>query len=428
MKVLIVSHNPISTINNNGKTMLTLFSAFKKNELCQIYIHPSIPDVDNCESYFRITDKDVLKSYYKFKVKGREIAPFEIEKQAQTRSLFENEKDEKLHRNSKNKLPFRLLMRDALWKYARWYNKALKSWIKKEKPTAIFVVCGYSKFLFNIAEKISKKYNLPIVAYVCDDYYFVNKPKTFLGRIQLKRLQKRMDKFMEKTSQIITICDGLNELYSNHFNVPAQTIMTGSNYAILDQAHACKTINTITYMGNIRCGRNLSLAKIGKALDQINDEKGTDFKLDIYSVEKERTILDSFNEIKSINFCGFLSGEEFDKKFHASEALLHVEGFSDENIDLVKNSISTKIADSLGSGICLFAFAPKEVASMQYLIENDCAIYCHDQKDLLGSLEKLFFDLNERQRVIDNALKVAKANHEKGAVGQKVKEIFEKIV
>ena len=122
-----------------------------------------------------------------------------------------------------------------------------------------------------------------------------------------------------------------------------------------------------------------------------------------------------------------VSGKEFDEKFHKSQALLHVEDFSEENIDLVKNSISTKIADSLGSGICLFAFAPKEVASMKYLMENNCAICCSEQGNLVDSLKKLFFNKEERRCVIDNALNMAKLNHEKGAVGKKVKDVFERI-
>lgn len=427
MKVLIISHNSISTINNNGKTMLTLFSKFDKDELCQLYVHPSIPDFDKCQSYYRITDKDILRSYFKFKVKGREIGFDEIEKQAQNRCLFENEKDEKLHRNKKNKLPFRLLMRDILWKNARWYNKALTKWIEEQKPTHVFVVCGYSKFLYNIALKISKKHQLPIVAYVCDDYYFVNKPKTILGRLQLKKLQKKTDKFMNSVSQIITICDSLKDLYGSHFNVSTQTVMTGTNYAIESAPIAHESINSLTYMGNIRCDRYISLAKIGRALDKINQKMNTSITLDIYSIEKDPAILDTFNGIESIRLCGFLTGEEFDKKFHECEMLVHTEDFSSDSIDLVKNSVSTKIADSLGSGICLFAFAPREVASMQYLIQNDCAICCDNEENLEQSLITAVFNSNERERVIINAINTARQNHELTAVGNKVKEIFEKI-
>ena len=46
MKVLIISHNPISNQSNMGKTFLSLFSQFDKEELCQLYIYPVIPNED----------------------------------------------------------------------------------------------------------------------------------------------------------------------------------------------------------------------------------------------------------------------------------------------------------------------------------------------------------------------------------------------
>ena len=39
MKVLIISHLPVATQNNMGKTFLSLFSAFEREELCQMYIY-----------------------------------------------------------------------------------------------------------------------------------------------------------------------------------------------------------------------------------------------------------------------------------------------------------------------------------------------------------------------------------------------------
>ena len=46
--------------------MASLFSEFKKEELCQLYIYPTIPDIEYCNSYYRITDIGVLKNYFAF--------------------------------------------------------------------------------------------------------------------------------------------------------------------------------------------------------------------------------------------------------------------------------------------------------------------------------------------------------------------------
>ena len=63
MKVLIISHNPITDYNNMGKTFLSLFSEFSREELCHFYIYPTIPNVKKCQSCYRVTDKECVKAF-----------------------------------------------------------------------------------------------------------------------------------------------------------------------------------------------------------------------------------------------------------------------------------------------------------------------------------------------------------------------------
>ena len=60
MKVLIISHNPMTTYDCMGRTLLTLFSEFNRSELCQLYIYPTVPNADKCDSFYRITDNSLF--------------------------------------------------------------------------------------------------------------------------------------------------------------------------------------------------------------------------------------------------------------------------------------------------------------------------------------------------------------------------------
>ena len=64
IKVLVISHNCFSTSQSMGKTLTGLFSAFDKENLCQLYLYPSYPNIDMCNSSFRITDVEVLKNLF----------------------------------------------------------------------------------------------------------------------------------------------------------------------------------------------------------------------------------------------------------------------------------------------------------------------------------------------------------------------------
>lgn len=425
MKVLIISHNPITTYGAMGKTLYSLFSYFKKEELCQLYIYPTIPDISVCSSYYRITDKDILASYRTFKVRGREIMDCEIQN---TKSiLFEDEKDEKLYRNRKNKKPVRMLARDVMWKFSGWYNRELREWIKMQNPTHIMVAPGTAEFLYDIALKLSTEFHLPVVTYICDDYYFVKSSDTILGRVKQRLLKKKIEKLMNHTTKLVMICKELEEHYSRHFGVSAITIMTGSSYPIAEKGKRIETPCSITYMGNVRCNRFYMLADIGRVLERMNEEDGSNFTLNIYTGEKNQDILENFKEIPSIKLHDFVSGSEFEKVFHSSELLLHTEAFDHTSIDLVKHSVSTKIADSLGSGICLFAYGPSEVSSMKHLLRNQCAITATSPDELPDALRTAFYDAGVREATIEKELMTAKKYHDSKVVGKYLYDVIEEI-
>lgn len=422
IKVLIISHNPITTYQNMGKTMLSLFSSFKKEELCQLYIYPSVPNVDKCASYYRVTDKNVLESFYKFKVKGGEVAP-----DSSIFKKFESEKDKKAYENPKNNGVVRRIARDVIWGLSHWYNKSLKEWLDIQAPTHIFVAPGTAKCVYNMALRISKRYNISIITYVCDEYYFVKKDKGFLARLRQKSFHKKIEELMYNSTRLVTICKSLEDSYTKKFKTPATTVMTGSNYDIEREIKEYDKVTTLRYMGNISCKRFTSLAEIGRTLDEINAEDGTNYSLEIFTGEKNSEILATFDGIKSIKLCGYVGGEDFDRTFKASQMLLHTEAFDEDSIDLVKNSVSTKIADSLGSGIAFFAYGPSQVASMKHLIDNDCAMIATSKDELKDVLRRAFTDKDFRSQKAKNGLAVALECHDRHVAGDKILEVFRNI-
>lgn len=424
MKVLIISHLPVATQNNMGKTFLSLFSEFDKQELCQLYIYPAIPDVDRCSSYYRVTDKQILRSLPWRKAVGGEIDSSLI---CQTQGLYEHEEDESFYRSKKNKSPVRRLLRDAMWAMANWYNDELIGWLDREKPTCIFVAPGVAKFVYDFALRISKERRIPVVPYVCDEYYFVKEPSSPLDKLRLRLLKSKIEALMAHSAHLIVICDELKEAYSEKFGIHTSTLMTGTGYDIAEKPRFIGEPKAIHYFGNIRCNRYLSLADVGRELDMINQERGTDYKLKIYTSEKDSQILDAFDGIRSIELCGFVTGGTFDKAFHESELLLHVEAFDEDSIDFVQHSVSTKIADSLGSGIPLLAYGPDCVSSMKHLMRHDCAIIATSKAGLREMLQTAFWDENARMSTVEKALGAAKICHDSGETGKKMRRILTEV-
>ena len=407
MKVLIISHNPITTYQSMGKTMLSLFSEFSPEELCQLYIYPSLPDVEACCSYFRITDRNVLQSYFRFgKMDAKCITAEQIDR---TKHDFYESKDDEKFLN-KRKTSWRVLARDLMWKCANWYSRSLKLWLAEQKPDRIFLAPGSSKFIYDIALRICKDLQIPIVTYVCDEFYFVNPPKTFSGKIQLRLLKKKIRKLMKASTNLVTICDELSEAYSREFDLPATTILTGTNYPIAEGPVLKQEIFGITYLGNLAYGRLTSVLDVGKALMEINQERNTAYKLFLYTRSLSEEQQNALTQVPTVEYCGYVTGETFENVLHGADMLLHIEDFSPEAIDRVKHSVSTKIADSLGSGIPLFAYAPDAIASVTYLKKHN-ACFVATEKNMLTNALRNALDLQNRTAVSQRAIETAQRYH-----------------
>lgn len=403
-----------------GKTIKSLFDAFPKEELCQLYLHPSIPDVDACSSYYRITDRAILLSYISFRVKG-EIIQADITKHESS----DETKSGQLYRRIKNIGVTKKIARDFLWKFSFWYNKSLKSWIEQEAPTHLFVAPGMPTLLYDMAFRIAKKHKLKIITYICDDYYFLKKSHQLSVRYMNWRVRKNIEKLLSMSYHTVFICDLLAKAYNEKFDIESTTIMTGASRNISKAIESYPHVESLTYMGNLYYNRERSLAEIGTALESINFRYRTNFKLHIYTGEMSCETKRMFDEIPSIIIHNFVSGEEMERVFRESEAFIHVEGFDEESYDLVKFSVSTKIADSLSSAKVFFAYGPEGVASMQHLITNNCAFVATSSADLESKLEEIFFNETERIACVNRALNVSKKYHMTRKNSEKLYEIFE---
>lgn len=425
MRVLIISYNPLTLYNNGGKYILSLFSTFSKDEMCQLYFKDILPDKARCESYYRVTDKDILKSFY-MKGDQHELSEKELEENTANRII-------NYHLNTDKYRYVKLLIRDLAWKLAPW-KKDMYRWIEKEKPDCIFSDTGDSCFIYDIAMEISQKYNLPIIASFGDDYYGIKVNKlSIIKRIQLFTLRKKLKQFVSKCTKVITINDMFSKYYSDVFLLPLGdkilSMANGSNYDFSEYNTISSNENSLRlgYLGNISLGRGDNLLDIGKALDDINEKNHTNHELVVYA----KDYLDfsvKCKEISSIKYKGFVSGDDFISALMSVDILIHTESFLKENIEMTRLSLSTKIADSVNTGKCILAYGPKNIASMDHLEKNNCAHMIYDLDQLEKELEVLLTDASLRVSYISKAKMCAEKYHDSEKNSKILKELFASII
>ena len=407
MKVLVISHNCFSTTQNMGKTLLSLFSEFRKDEIMQLYFHPATPKLDMCDSYYRITDKEALRSIIKRKTCGSTVEP-----------NINNEDVKGIVVPKTKKVPnkgfFARRVRDVIWNLSAWKSEKLKKWLINGRPDAVFFASGDATFSQNIAMWAAKFLNIPLITYFCDEYYFYY--KGIHGRILTSNIKKTI-----KASQMtITICEDLGRVYKKYFGTPYATVMTGSSFTSgsLEKTNDSKQIS---YIGNLALNRWKSLLDIADVINQINEEHQEDYRLVYYGSEKE--------ELKGkVAYGGKLDAEGVKATMAESLMLVHIETFDEEYRVRLMYSISTKIADSLASGRSILAYGPGAFASMQHLINNNCCVHAENKEDLKKKLNKFLLSADARKNMEESAINAAEIFHSSEENSKKLYSEIKKVV
>ncbi len=415
-RVLIVSHNVFSKTSNMGKTLSSFFSGWE-GELAQFYIHAEIPTERVCENYYRVTDSEVLKSIFTRR-SGTVFTAADIEEE-RSEARTDSGMLKKIYQKGRKGTPLYYAVRNAAWRLGKWYTKKLRAWLDEFQPEAIFFASGDYAFMYRVALKIAKERKIPL--YVCcfDDYYFNNKNAgVFGGKRSHKKYMKQVRKTMDYASGIFTVCDKMSADYAKLFHKPAYTLYTVS--AFEGPLQGDRT-NQISYIGNLDHKRHEQLLDIARTLKGVDAENNPRF-IDVYSAEQNEEILREFTEESGIRFHGKINAEEVKEVMGKSLLLIHTESFDEDMRKKVAYSVSTKIADSIASGTCFLAYGPKEVASIEYLIENKAAVCITDKENLAAGLKEILENASLREERVTNALKLSRKNHSRERVDATLRE------
>ena len=421
MKVLVISHNVFSMTSSMGKTLVNFFGQIEPENISQLYFHKQIPTTDICTNYYRITDFDVVK---KKKNEIGDIFTVDDIKSSPSNENVDAGHEAQIYKLGKKKKSYMYIGRNLIWSTKKWHNKKLFDWVDKFNPDIIFFASGDYVFSYKVAMCIADYKNIPIVTYVCDDYYFVNRksisPLYYINKIQYKATLKKL---FTKHKNVIAICDKITTDYVKEFNINCKTIMTSSSLDAFKPRNNDKEA-VISYLGNMGYNRHLQLVEIGKALKGISGGK---LFIDVYSGETRSEITDVLNEENGIRFHGSVSYDKVIEIMKNSDILIHTEALDKTNRDKVRYSVSTKIADTLTCGRCLFAYGPADVASIEYLINNDCACVATSKSELKNKLNDIIFNSSLRNVYTTKALKLANKNHNIVENGKLFKQIIEKV-
>ena len=400
-RVLIIANNPLSDTNSNGRTLKNFFAPEDRDKLAQMYIHGGVPDFSACSRYFRVSDRDVLRSLLRRTSAGRCIEADEVEAISGEVAVAKRSK----------KTPFRMLVRSFLWERRGW-RKEFYRWVESVNPEVVLLQAGDSPFLYHLARKIAQSRKIPLVIYNSEDYCFQKKNYMqargllpLLYPIFRRKLKKAVKKALLYASCSVYISEDLKDAYDAEYGRPSEYIYTATT---MQSADGNTAEGVFSYLGNFGYGRYKMLVKIAKTLSAIDPE----YKLDVYGKIPNEEVAAAFETCPAIRYRGLVDYGTVCRVMRESTLLFHAEGFDKRFRAAVRHGFTTKIADSLASGSCFVIFAPPELSCTKYLAENECACVISEEADLEPKLREVIENKELRAALIARAKEVAKENHD----------------
>ncbi len=412
VKLLLISNRCISKSDANGRSLLNLLSSFSSDSLYQIYTAGDVIDPSLCCDHFKLSNRDAVRGLIgKRPAKPVTDPNAEIVSGAPSRA---------------KKTALTMLLRDIVWCNSRGVDRALVAWLEDVRPDAILLQLGDSSNLIHIAHVVAKHFDIPIVVYNTEEYYFkeydymkANGRSNFIYRLFRRSFVKNVRRLFKNANRHICSCDGLKAIYDSEFSIDSEVLYTAS--ALTPISFDTAEQNTaVSYCGNLGVGRHRSLIRISEVLQELDDTLRVDVYGNAPTDQVERELLGA----SGINFHGPVTYETVLDVMSKSRLLLHAEGFDPYITMDTKYAFSTKIADCAASGVPFLIYAPETCEGLRYVRDNEIGFTVTADSELKGVLRRALFDADARAITVGNAVNVVRSNHNIKTNGDRVMQII----
>lgn len=420
-RVLIVSNNSFSKSSSNGRTLGNFFIGWPKDKIAQFCVSTTIPDYEVCNRYYAVSDREALHAFVRFK-KARKC---------DIKNLLDTEGKVSLAKRRVYKTTLKELIREIVWGNKRWDSKEWRNWVRDFSPEIVVVLNSDSSFILSVATDIADQYQIPIVMYNSEGYYFFKKSFYTKDSMIDKMVfpiyhwlyRKRFQKMMRYTKVSVHLNDTLRNDYEREFGGCHDVLYSSStiDYNLLSHI---PPMPLFSYIGNMGYKRYEPLIELANALNSIDHR----YRLHVYGSFPNPEAEMAIKGCQSIIYGGFVSYDEVKAIMAESTILFHVENQDPSFEQSLKYGFSTKIADSVSSGRPFVMFSSKKIAGAEYLIRNKIGWVADNTDSLKQCIHEVLNNERVRNSVLCSAHIVAEANHNNQANRNRFASILQSVV
>lgn len=420
-KVLILSRGVWDDTDGTSSTLTNLFQDYDSDKLAQIYIETIRPNTKCCHRFFQISEFSLVHKLYKWRTKtGRAIDMRQLNEEPEDTKIAKQEAATMDYVRGHRSIWFSIA-REFLWCYNGWKTKELKQFVLDFNPDVVWVNGATEPFLCKLYNHVLKIAKTHAVIYMQDDDWSYNSKK-LLNKIFKWYHRKTIRKLIDRCDRMFVISPKMKREYDEIFHKNSFLLTKGIDIDKLPSQKLClhKPVKLV-YMGQIIYGRIYSLLAIAETLKELNAEE-TIAQLDIYTPNNiPLEIQDHLLKNGNVFIQPPVRYDEVQRVISEHDVVVFVESFEPKYCSVARLSFSTKITDYLSSGKCIFAVGPKDIAPIEYFLEEDSAIVASSQHEIRDQFLKLS-DSSVIEGYAMKARKCACKNHNKKEMTQKLYE------
>lgn len=428
-RVLIVGTVPYNT-QSTSRAFDAYFHYWEKENLAQIFSNTKKPCRGHCGTLFQITDERMLQRWMpngRKKETGKVFCYEDLDGEWKDSNPEVGSAGAKAaYRFGGRHTPLTHLLRGILWRKKFWCTDALNRWLDAFRPECVFLAFSDDYFIPKIALYTAKRYGIPIVSCIGDDYYFNTEASINpLYHLYKKTYRKLIDRVLDWPGSAVYISDKIRDKYNEAFGLDGETVyLTSTVQRKPFRAAADRESPVITYFGNIGIGRNISLNEIGYALGKISRR----YVLEIYSNETDEKVYSVFDGNPNIKYMGSVPYAQVKERMSQSDITVIAEGFEKKDINLTRYSLSTKAADALAGGAAILVYGPAESGIVSYMQSTGAAMVCTEKDALVPSIERLLADADLREKYYRRAEEATEKHHNPEISCKTAEKVIEKAI
>ncbi|MCR4792063.1 MAG: hypothetical protein K5871_04895 [Lachnospiraceae bacterium] len=387
-QILIISNNVLSETDNNGKTLLNIFSKINKQNVAQLYFRGELPEVEGYR-YYQLSDIDIIKGKINPQKRGREVKaiPMGGKTKASAKGLI-------------RRTPIALQIRELFWKNS-WKSSQLDEWLNDVNPDCVFFLAGDCIYAYDICEWIVEKYNCKLFTYVTDDYVLERKKERVIERFRRKKIYESLKSISTNSDQFFTICNRMKKSYLEEFGVDSELLFNRCQSLYDDKLMPAKEKDeeiVFMYAGSLYYGRGDILICLAEILGEINSSTSARKKGKLYvytNAIPEDEFINLLEKTGAGYYGGKLNYEQLRTKLNLCDYPVFVESFDDKEVEKVRLSFSTKIPEYMSLRKTILAIGPEEIGSMDCI--KNAAVCVYDLSRLREVCERMLEDEYDKQ-------------------------------